>query len=198
METRPIRDRAELLKTLSYLLDRLDPFDYRLVGTGAALAQGVDLPTGDIDVLVKSREVVDAFAAALAGHPCLDPPKWLPPAQQYFTHYTVDDIKVGASTVEVITESEAVECIGRGPWQHYVDVEAGKHTVPAVALELRLVSELIRNRPDRYTPLIDHLRANGADLELVRRSMKDRNLNPARQREILGRLALPATGGDNR
>jgi hypothetical protein len=190
METRPIRDRPELLKILTRLLDLLKPdFDYRLVGTGAALAQGVNLPTGDIDILVARREDVDRFATALRGHPCLDPPQWLPPARQYFTHHTIDGIKVGASTVEVPTQSEAIECIGRAPWQHYVNVEAGNHTVPAVALELRLVSELIRDRPDRYTPLIDHMRTHGADLKLVQQSMKDRNLDPTRQREILKKLA---------
>jgi hypothetical protein len=187
---RPLRDRAELVEALSLLLDLLgpDPFDYRLVGTGAALAQGVRLPTGDIDILVKRRADVDRFATALSGFPVLDPPAWLPDAGQYFTHVKFDEIKVGASTVEVPTDSDAIECIGPGPWQHYVDVDLGAHIVPAVALELRLVSELIRDRPDRYTPLIAHMRAHGADLELVRRSMKDRGIDPTLRKQILDQL----------
>ena len=189
-ETRPLRDRGELLRVLSRLLDQLGPsFTYRLVGTGAALAQGVRLPSGDIDILVLDRSDVDRFAAALTGYPCLDPPAWLPGARQYFTHYVLDEIKVGASTVEVPAEADTIECIGPGPWQHYVEVPVGRHVVPAVALELRLVSELIRGRPDRWEPLIEHMRSHGADLSLVRRSMRDRGVDPQRQEEILGRLS---------
>jgi hypothetical protein len=47
---------------------------------------------------------------------------------------------VGAGTVEVATDSDAIECIGRGPWQHYVDIDS---------------SELIRNRPERYAAPIE-------------------------------------------
>jgi hypothetical protein len=195
---RRIRDNAELYRILSVVLDLLDPdavgFEYRLVGTGAALAQGVALPTGDIDLLVTRRDEVDRFAEAMSGFPCQEPPAWLPDAGQYFTHFKVDDIDVGASTVEVPTDAEAVECIGRGPWQYYVDVRVGRHTVPAVALELRLISELIRDRADRYTPLIEHMRVNGADLHLVEHAMADRNLKPALRRQILDQLQ-PASGG---
>ena len=189
---RPLRDRAELQRVLSLVLDLLAPdpapFEYRLVGTGAALAQGVQLPTGDIDILVTRRAEVDRFAAALSGFRCLEPPAWLPEARQYFTHFEVDEIDVGASTVEVPTDSDAIECIGRGPWQHYVDVDFGRHVVPAVALELRLVSELIRNRPERWTPLIEHLRSHGADLELVRRSMSERGVDPTLRQQVLDQL----------
>jgi len=186
---RPLRDRAELQRVLSLLLDLLGPgFAYRLVGTGAALAQGVPLPTGDIDILVTRRTEVDHFAAALSGFRCLDPPAWLPAARQYFTHFVVDEIKVGASTVEVPTDSDAVECVGRGPWQHYVDIDFGRHVVPAVALELRLVSELIRDRPGRWTPLIEHMRSHGADLQLVRRSMTERGVDLTLQGKVLDQI----------
>jgi hypothetical protein len=189
---RPLRDHAELAKVLTVVLDRLQPrasdLRYRLVGTGAALAQGVDLPTGDIDILVTRRDHVDSFAAALSDFPCLDPPAWLPHANQYFTHFTVDEIKVGASTVEVPSDTDTFECIGRGPWQHHVDVAFGAHTVPAVALELRLVSELVRDRPDRQLPLIEHLRSHGADLQLIRRAMIDRAVEPSLQQRIVEQL----------
>jgi len=190
--TRPLRDPAELQRILTLVLDLWDPgaagFDYRLVGTGAALAQGVRLPTGDIDILVTRRVAVDRFAAALSGFRCVDPPAWLPDARQYFTHLVVDEIKVGASTVEVPVDGEAIECMGRGPWQHYVDIDFGEHTVPAVGLELRLVSELIRNRPERYEPLIEHMRWHGADLRLVRKSMGERGVDVVRQHQVLDQL----------
>jgi hypothetical protein len=158
---------------------------------------GAALPT----VLVLAGQPVagrtDRFAAALAGFPCLEPPEWLPQAHQYFTHFEIDGIDVGASTVEVPTNAKAIECIGSGPWQHCVSITTAQHTVPAVALELRLVSELIRNRPDRYTPLIEHMRSNGADIELVRQSMREREVDPARQRQILNRLQNEPTPDSN-
>jgi hypothetical protein len=134
---------------LTLVLDRIGPgFDYRLVGTAAALAQGVELPTGDVDILVARREHVDLFAAALSAYHCLAPPVWLPEARQYFTHFAVEGIDVGASTVEVPVDTDAFECIGRGPWEHWVDVRFGRYGVPSVRLELRLISELVRDRPD--------------------------------------------------
>lgn len=192
MEPRPLRDRAELQKVLSLVLDRLDPdapdFEYRLVGTGAALAQGVLLPAADIDILAARRSEVDRFAAALSGFPCLERQAWLPDARQYFTRFQVNEIVVEATTVEVPADTDTFECIGRGPWQHYVDIDFGEHAVPAVALELRLVSELVRHRPDRYMPLIEHMRSRSADLQLTHRAMSDRGVDPQLQQRILDQL----------
>lgn len=189
---RPLRDRVQLQQVLSLVLDRLEPdaadLEYRLVGTGAALAQGVQLPAGDIDILAARRSEVDRFAAALSGFPCLEPPAWHPDDRQYFTRFQVSEVDVEASTVEVPTDTDTFECIGRGPWQHYVDLDFGKHTVPAVVLELRLVSELVRNRPDRYLPLIEHMRSHSADLQLTRRAMSDRGVDPQLQQRILDQL----------
>ncbi|PRY33230.1 hypothetical protein [Pseudosporangium ferrugineum] len=243
---RPLRDRDELVAVLATVLDRARPrSDYRLVGTGAALLQGVTLPTGDIDVLVADRADVDRFAAALDGFPCLDPPAWLAGAEQYFAHYVVDGVKVGFSTVEYPVESDAFECAGEGPWRHSVLVPcapghpasdgsghpvpgspdypasgspdypasgspghpvpgspdhppglapgagagaARRWAVPAVRLELRLLSELVRGRPDRSAPLIDHLRGHGADLDLIRRGLIDRGVPPGLGRQVLDRL----------
>ncbi|MGK5740165.1 hypothetical protein [Micromonospora sp. URMC 103] len=194
-ETRPLRGQAELRKILSTVLDLIDPdatgLDYRLVGTSAALLQGVELPAGDIDILVARRADVDSIAAALSRFPCLHPPVWLRDARQYFADYRVDDIGVGASTVERPADTDAHECIGTGPWQHYVHVHCGTYLVPAVRLELRLVSELHRDRPDRYMPLIDHMRVHGADLQLVQRGMGERGVQPTLQARVLDLLRQP-------
>ena len=61
--------------------------------------------------------------------------------------------------------------------------------MPVVALELRLVSELVRDRADRYEPLIGHLARHGCDVDLVRRSMADREVAPGAQAMVLDRLA---------
>ncbi|MEU4782428.1 hypothetical protein [Micromonospora sp. NPDC023633] len=194
-KARPLRDQAELRKILSTVLDQIDPdatgLDYRLVGTSAALLQGVELPAGDIDILVARRTDVDSIAAALSRFPCLHPPVWLPDARQYFAHHQVEQIDVGASTVERPADTDALECTGTGPWQHYVQVQCGKYVVPAVRLELRLGSELYRDRPDRYMPLIDHMRVHGADLHLVRKVVAERGVQPAMQARVLDLLRHP-------
>jgi hypothetical protein len=118
--------RHQLEETLITVLDHSMPacaqIEYRLVGTGAALLQDVPLPTGDVDILVKERASVDAFGSTLASFRCLVSPVWMPEARQYYAEYEVNGVGVGFSTVEVETESDGIECLGRGPWEHYVHI----------------------------------------------------------------------------
>jgi hypothetical protein len=188
----------QLRDTLIIVLDHAMPacaeVEYRLVGTSAALLQGVPLPTGDIDILVKERAHVDAFGTTLASYKCLFAPAWIPHGGQYYAEYEVNGVGVGISTVETETASDAIECLGSGPWEHYVLVPCGPYTIPAVALELRLISELARDRPDRSTPLIQHMRAHGCDVELVRRGMEARGLPQAMQEHVLDQLKGASAG----
>jgi hypothetical protein len=190
-------DMDRLQTTLRMVLDHAGPalerYPYRLVGTAAALLQGVQLPTRDIDILVRERPAVDAIGAALAAFKCLEPPAYLPEARQYYANYEVNGVEVGISTVEWETDSDGIECLGRGPWEHFLLVPCGTYTVPAVALELRLVSELGRERPDRYGPLIQYMQAHGCDVELVRRGLAARGFGVEQQQEIVQQLA--AHGG---
>ncbi|MEV0383429.1 hypothetical protein [Nonomuraea sp. NPDC050643] len=167
---------------------RADP-KYRVGGTGAALLQGVHLPVGDVDILVAQRRDVDTFAAALSSFPCLYAASWLPASSQYFARYEVNGVHLEISTVEQETDSDEMECIGRGPWQHHVLITCGSHRVPVVRLELRLATELLRDRSDRYEPLLDHMAAQGFDADLLNRAMTARGLSVEQQRLINNRLA---------
>ncbi|MFI9556167.1 hypothetical protein [Nonomuraea endophytica] len=158
--------------------------DYRVCGTGAALLQGVPLPAGDIDILLAGREEVDRFAAALSAFPCLYAASWLPESAQYFTRIDVNGVDLELSTVERPADSDALECVGSGPWQHHVLITCGSHQVPVVRLELRLATELLRDRPDRYDPLLDHLSTHGFDADLLERAM-DANAVPAHHRRLV-------------
>ncbi|MFI7617315.1 hypothetical protein ACIBP6_39440 [Nonomuraea terrae] len=198
-----LEDVASALETTLTALRAVgaDPM-YRVGGTGAALLQGVQLPVGDVDLLVARRKDVDAFAAALSPFPCLYTTSWLPESSQYFTRYEVNGVPLEISTVEQETDSDGMECIGRGPWQHYVLIKCGSYRVPVVRLELRLATELLRDRPDRYEPLLDHLAAQGFNADLLHRAMTARGLSMERQHLVNDRLAhsspgsrwLPGTG----
>jgi hypothetical protein len=85
-EPAPLRNRAHLVETLVMVLDQPGPERpaNRLVGSAAAVLQGVDTPVGDVDLLVAHRPDVDVLSAALAAFPCRQPPTWLPDAGQYF------------------------------------------------------------------------------------------------------------------
>lgn len=188
----PALDRARLVDTLTLVLDHSPPHGevpYRLVGTGAALLHGVDLPVGDLDLLLVDRAGVDAFCAALAPFQCLEPAAWLSQARQYYANYLVNGVEVGLSTVEIETESDAIETYGPGPWElHYRLLPCGPYQVPTVDLELRLITELYRDRPDRYTPLIAHMREHGCDLALVRHGLSGGWLPQDRVESVLRQL----------
>jgi hypothetical protein len=150
-------------------MDKLTADDFCLVGTGAAVLQGVVLPTGDIDILVKERATVDKFADALAHFDCLMPPTEL--ETQYYFECNIDGVGFSVSTVEVTTENEFIETYGEGPWKYSTLIPCGTHQIRTVNLELRLATELGRQRPDRYEPLIDWMRTHGCDQKLLVNAM---------------------------
>jgi hypothetical protein len=162
---------------------------YRVGGTSAALLQGVPLPAGDVDLLAARREDVHLIAAALSSFPCLHAASWLPGSAQYFARYDVNGVHLEISTVERETDSDGMECVGSGPWRHYVLITCGSYRVPVVRLELRLATELLRDRPDRYEPLLDHMAAQGFDPDLLARAMAAHDLPAERRRMVADRLA---------
>ena len=191
-------DAARVRNTLMIVLDHVAPLtssvEYRVVGTAASALHGARVPVGDIDLLFRDRQSMDCFAAALATLPaaeCLFPPAWLEPARQYFARYLVNGALIELSTIETETQSDTRECIGRGPWEHYSWVDCGRHRVPVVSLELRLLTELRRDRPDRFGPITEHMRQHGCNLELVRRGLPNvgGGMPEDRQREVLDQLS---------
>ena len=198
----PSLDRVRLEETLIVFLAHIIPacaqIDYRLVGTAAALLHGVPLAAADIDILVKERRGVDAFGSALSPFRCLQAPIWLACSQQYYGSYEVNGVEVQISTVETESDSDTRECFGLGPWEHFTIVPCGRYAMPTVALELRLITELARNRPDRYQPLIQFMQIHGCDLDFIQRGIEAAGLPEATQGGILGQLRCsmspPITG----
>jgi hypothetical protein len=184
----PILTETQLRTALTVALDHIEAAGstvaYRLVGTGAALLHGVDLPAADIDLLVRERADVDAIDAALEPFDRLRSPEWIAHTSQYYANYQVRGVEVGVSTVEVESTDDTIETFGPGPWVHYSVLACGPHQVPVVALELRLITELSRDRPDRFRPIIDHLRTRGCDLDLVTRGLAARVPEGVRERVV--------------
>jgi len=58
-------------------------------------------------------------------------------------------MKVELSTVEVAFDQDHSETLGHGPWEHNALLAGGARLVPTVTLELRLLTELRRDRADR-------------------------------------------------
>ena len=188
----PVLDRSRLSEALITMLDHALPtcahIEYRLVGTGAALLHGVNLPAADIDILVRQREDVDTFGKALSRFRCLSMPEWLPYTRQYYGNYEINGVEIGISTVEVESDSDTIETYGRGPWEHFVWIHCGSYSVPTVRLELRLITELYRERADRYQPIIRYMQVNGCDIDFIQRGMIAAGLTPAVQKQVLSHL----------
>ena len=134
-------------------------------------------------------EPADQFAAALAQYPALQEPVWLAGDRQYFCNYDVEGVEIGASTVEVDSDHDTTETFGTGPWRHFVEVPLGAHRVPAVRLELRLATEMLRRRRDRAAPLIAFLRAHGCDTHLAARALENAGIAPRTRNGVLARLS---------
>lgn len=183
-----VRLQEALVAVLQHAMPACAQIDYRLVGTGAALLHGVPLPAADVDILVRERSSVDTYGSALSSFRCLCSPTWLPESRQYFGNYDVDGVEVGISTVEVETNADTIETFGRGPWEHFTVLRCGPHAVPTVDLELRLITELCRNRPDRYRPILQHMRANGCDIEVIRGGMDFASLPRDLRENVLRQL----------
>ena len=171
-ELEPVEHR-KLKAVLAEVLEKteffLKPESYRLVGTAAAVLQGVDLPARGVNLLMRERDTIDALHLALSEYQVDVPPTYLPESSQYWASYFVEGVHVDASTVEIESESDTSETFGRGPWEHFTSVPCGRHTVPAVALELRIHTDLHRERPEKYGPTIRFVEEHGCDHDLMER-----------------------------
>jgi len=165
-------DRARVERVLTSSLTRVPPADVRLVGTASSLMRGIATPAGDIDILFRDRADVDAWFAVLSSDLEVEtPPAWLPDAKQYFARVYSDGVAIELSTVEIDSDTDTLECAGSGPWQHFDLVRCGDGSFPAVATELRLLTEVARSRENVYRPIVEHLRSASCNVALIRRGL---------------------------
>jgi hypothetical protein len=77
---------------------------------------------------------------------------------------------------------------GTGPWTHYVNLDVGAYCVPTIRIELRLATELSRNRVGKAEPIIEWMMKNGGDLGLLQRAMQACGVPLERQDDFLTEL----------
>ncbi len=157
-----------LLPALERCHDRV-----RIVGTASSLLRGVEVPAGDVDILASDRATVDQLARAAddAGAICDAGPRWLdtPFGGQYIADYDVGGVLVQISTVELSVPDPGyiAECAGEAAWRHFDTIVIEGHAIPVVASELRLLSDVMRGRADRWLPTASFLAARGYDEQLL-------------------------------
>ncbi len=183
------RVRNALQTVIGRCRDDGGPFSYCLIGTAAACLRGAPLVARDIDLLAKDRTDVDTFARALADYPCLRPPSWLADARQYIAAFAVDGTTVEASTVEWPTSSAYLEALGDGPWRFSSEIAVGTVSIRTVAPELRLATELRRERPDHVAALTAWLGERGYDPKLLDHAMAAQGIDEPRKSAIRAALA---------
>jgi hypothetical protein len=173
------------------------------VGTASSVLRGIEIPAGDIDILFRDRAGVDAWFEALSVDLDVETaPVWMADARQYFARVDAHGVGVELSTVELETDSDTEECYGSGPWQHFDVVAWGDGSVSAGATELRLITEVARAREGRYRPIIELLRAEGCDVDLIRRGHEYRGVSLEVLHRVLaellpeGRRCLPGPSPD--
>lgn len=167
--------RDEAIEALRPLLPELERCrdHVRIVGTASSLLRGVDVPAGDVDILARDRTTVDQLAreADAAGATCDARPRLIdtPFGGQYIADYHIGDVPVQISTVElsIPDPSYVAECAGDAPWAHFDMIDIDGHAIPVVASELRLVSDVIRGRADRWLATASFLADDGYDDRLL-------------------------------
>jgi hypothetical protein len=173
------------------VLDRVPEAEFRLVGTASCVLRGIEMAASDVDVLFRERDAVDAWASSLldvaevtAG------PLWLEEGRQHFARLDLGGVTVELSTVEIEVARDTGECVGAGPWVHFDHVPCGGYSVPTVALELRLITEVTRQRRDRWEPILAYLRSHPCDVALVERGLHASSVAPEDIAHLIGSLSV--------
>jgi len=165
-------DRADVLRAMEAILPLVPQTEFRLVGTASCLLRGIEMEANDVDVLFRERGAIDEWSASLSGEvEVTDSARWLAEGSQYFARLNAAGVTVELSTVEIEVDFDTGECVGSGPWVHFDLVPCGKFSVPTVALELRLVTEVARRRADRWKPIAAYFRSHPCDVGLVERGL---------------------------
>ncbi len=172
---------------------------WAVIGSGASTLQGCRLPPADIDILFAEPEGVHQFAQFMSVFAVPRRPRegelWLssreqpvafePPDPQKevwnFGRWMIADCKIEAAHIArpAGDPSMAQDWICEpGPriWPHIRHVPFGRYQVPVVPLEIRLGTELLRERKERVDEIVAVLQGQGHDRELLRQALSRQHL----------------------
>ena len=106
-----------------------------------------------------------------AGAACDASPRWVdtPFGGQYISDYRIGGVPIQISTVELSDPDPGyvAECAGDAPWLHFDTIDIDAYAIPVVASELRLLSDVIRGRTDRWRETASFLATHGYDDRLL-------------------------------
>ncbi|TLS37080.1 hypothetical protein [Pseudalkalibacillus caeni] len=175
--------------------------EWMLVGSAGSVLQGCEMDPGDVDIYVKRKEDVSRFAELLSEFSLPNQDNqtnsndWYSTKGEAVFHQTFPSgfswskarWNINGCDVEVVHISNAAgipdSLTGDGIWEggqyiwsHFKEVKAGEYTIPAVPLEIQLESNLRRKRGDRVEAILNALKTNGYDRELITKALSTQNL----------------------
>lgn len=192
----------EALRTFCELYSTADlKCNWIVVGSVGSVLQGAEMTPNDLDIYVKDIDDVIQIAALLEPYSMgtkselsyfdadwlssLDEPYFTQSFPSGFT-WTKGKWKIHDFSIEVVqisnsagipdsTTGDGIWEGGRYIWEHAKLIDFEKHTIPVVPLEIQLESNLRRDRQDRVEAILEALRANGYDKELMRQAISNKH-----------------------
>ena len=184
-----VRQFSDILRdVLDCISTVISAEQYLLCGTAAGLFQGVFQPVRDINLLAKTRTQVDDFSHALRIYPQVEKPIYTESEKLYRATHLIRGVEVSMTALDTSQEDSENMVTSLSPWDYYTEVKIDSHTIRTEALELRLASEIARERPRHYLPLIKHLQKHGADVDLAQRAMAAKAIANDTMRKVISQI----------
>ncbi|WP_043932084.1 hypothetical protein [Bacillus sp. EB01] len=190
-----------LVKVQKLVTDAGSDLEWILVGSVGSVLQGAEMEPGDIDVYVRHQEDVSRFAELFRSYSRESSTEGEPGADWYSSR----DVPIFTQTFPSgfswtkgrwVIEGCEVEAVhignsagisdnltgdgiwegGKYIWDMYKEVAFQGYKFRVVPLEIQLESNLRRGRQDRAEAILDALRTNGYDSELLSKALSAKHL----------------------
>ncbi|ALC90476.1 hypothetical protein AM500_12275 [Bacillus sp. FJAT-18017] len=190
-----------LVRIQELVTDAGSDLEWILVGSVGSVLQGAEMEPGDIDVYVRHQEDVSRFAELFKSYSLETSTQGEPGSDWYssrevpiFTQtfpsgfswtkgrwkieeFEVEAVHIGDSAgIPDNLKGDGIWEGGRYIWDMYKEVAFQEYKFLVVPLEIQLESNLRRGRQDRAEAILDALRTNGYDSELLSKALSSKHL----------------------